>query len=368
MTRILVYSDPPWMPTGYGVQTRLLAHGLQSHGYEVEVAAKAALAGGSIQWEGITVHPYATPAVDALPRTVRQVQPDLVVTLCDVWPLRVSEWQALDVPVWSWVPVEREPLLAAVASWCVQPWVTPVPMSPYGAELLAAFDPTVPVGHAYDPTVFFPGSQTEARRRLSLPDGILVGCVAANIGDREQPRKGWPQLLQAWRQRLDTVKHPGHLVIHTNPLPTEGGVDLYEIARSLKLEGTESVMFTQQVVPYTLLADLYRAIDVLVLPTLGEGFGVPIIESMACGIPAVASSWSGCAHLTPWPISDEGSIPVWAAGAWYRIPHPTAIADAVETALAEPPEPHTVAGLVSEYTHDRVIQQWVTLLKEANYG
>ena len=385
MTRVLVYSDPPWMPTGYGVQTRLLAHGLARHGYDVQVAAKAALAGGSVEWEGITVHPYATPAVDALPRTVRQVQPDLIVTLCDVWPLKPVHWQAMvgtEIPVWSWVPVERAPLLEGVRRWCEADHVEAVvPMSRYGHKLLEPVGDKVtdPVDHAYDPAVFHPGNTYECRNRLGLPlDGPLFGVVAANIGDREMPRKGWPQLLQAWRHRLDgeyrhstaTVGPSGHLLIHSNPYPTEGGVDLYEIARSLRLEDTNSLIFTSRVMSDRQLADLYRALDVLVLPTLGEGYGVPIIEAMACGTPAVTSSWSGCDRLTPdeWQIPADASIPVWSNGAWMRIPHPGQIAAAMSRALTINLDSETIAGMVTHCRHEHVTQQWVTLLKEAGYG
>ncbi|HET7737628.1 MAG TPA: glycosyltransferase [Tepidiformaceae bacterium] len=38
------------------------------------------------------------------------------------------------------------------------------------------------------------------------------------------------------------------------------------------------------------LARVYAACDALAQPSLGEGFGVPVIEAMACGLPVVASN------------------------------------------------------------------------------
>jgi glycosyltransferase involved in cell wall biosynthesis len=46
---------------------------------------------------------------------------------------------------------------------------------------------------------------------------------------------------------------------------------------------------------------LYNLCDVTVLPSTGEGFGLPIIESLAAGVPVVATDYSAC--------------PSWCAGA-----------------------------------------------------
>ena len=43
----------------------------------------------------------------------------------------------------------------------------------------------------------------------------------------------------------------------------------------------------------TEMAGLYRGADLLCQPHRGEGFGLPILESMACGTPAVVTAWSG---------------------------------------------------------------------------
>lgn len=40
------------------------------------------------------------------------------------------------------------------------------------------------------------------------------------------------------------------------------------------------------------MAELYRHADCFVLPTHGEGWGMPILEAMACGVPVIATGWS----------------------------------------------------------------------------
>ena len=399
--KILIHSDPPWMPTGYGIQTRLLAEGLIEAGHQVEVAAKSGLAGTSVCWAadrspanaqnnvrlqspaaGIWVHPYAwtaTPSAgDGFPSTVRRVDPDLIITLCDVWALDRDGWQMVvgDIPVWSWVPVERDPLLDPVTDWVTSRWVTRViPMSPFGYHLLkpvAAGKVTGPIGHGYDPDVFRADrSKREARASFGLPEkGGLFGTVAANVGDPFLPRKGWPQLFKAWRHRIDQVGQPGHLLIHSNPTVNEGGVNLHQMAASLGLHRTDTLIFTTAGLSAGRLADLYTAMDVFVLPTLGEGFGVPIVEAQACGTPAIVSGWSGCSHLVPdhRQIRLQDSIPVWSMGSWMRIADPIAVADLMTQVLAEPCDPRKVAEPVTRFAKQQVTKQWVTLIKEAFDG
>lgn len=45
------------------------------------------------------------------------------------------------------------------------------------------------------------------------------------------------------------------------------------------------------------LADKYRSCDVTLHPGLGEGFGYPIFESLACGVPAIHGDYAGGASI-----------------------------------------------------------------------
>ena len=69
------------------------------------------------------------------------------------------------------------------------------------------------------------------------------------------------------------------------------------------------------------IPDLYRGASVVVLPSRAEGFGLPIIEAMACGAPVV------CSDL---PVLHEvgGSVPIYC-----RSGDPSAFARAIESVL-----------------------------------
>lgn len=45
------------------------------------------------------------------------------------------------------------------------------------------------------------------------------------------------------------------------------------------------------------MATLYRGCDCLVLPSRGEGLGLPVLEAMACGLPIIATNWSAIGEI-----------------------------------------------------------------------
>jgi glycosyltransferase involved in cell wall biosynthesis len=69
------------------------------------------------------------------------------------------------------------------------------------------------------------------------------------------------------------------------------------------------IVYLHRDMPVTELASLYRACDVLVHPYRGEGFGMPVLEAMACGLPAVVTAGGPTDEFCPptagWRVAAE---------------------------------------------------------------
>ena len=81
----------------------------------------------------------------------------------------------------------------------------------------------------------------------------------------------------------------------------------------------------------------YQATDLFVFPSLYEGYGLPVVEAMACGAPVVASGTSAIAELTVPEGRFDPTDPVAIAAAIQRALTDPAIAEALRRASDRPP-------------------------------
>ena len=274
-------------------------------GHELAISANWGLNGAALGWEGFTLYPadgmwnnsnFATHA--------DHHEADLTIALCDAWVMNPEAWPEQRMAIWA--PVDHYPIPPQVLAVLAHERVRPIAMSRNGEKLMseAGLDPAY-VPHGIDTAVFrpLPEIRQKAREALSLPpDGFLVGMVGANRGNPLIPRKGFPQAFHAF-SRFAAEHEDAWLYVHTQAVPDPGsGINLDVLATVTgcpagRVRFPEASAWHLGISPDQ-MAVLYNAFDVLLNPSWGEGFGIPIMEAQACGVPVITSDHSAMSELT----------------------------------------------------------------------
>jgi len=148
-----------------------------------------------------------------------------------------------------------------------------------------------------DLEVFAPGDQRSARRRLGVREDAAVLLFAGRI----QALKGPDVLVRAAAAMLrrDPSLRP-RLVVVVVGGPSGSGLgrphELEALARGLGLvdvPGVADVVRFEPPAPRPVLADWYRAADLVAVPSSNESFGLVALEAQASGTPVVAASVGG---------------------------------------------------------------------------
>jgi glycosyltransferase involved in cell wall biosynthesis len=139
------------------------------------------------------------------------------------------------------------------------------------------------LGHPIDRTRFCPGPATGSfRERL----GLGAASVLLFVG-RLAPNKALPTLIEALALLQDQSP-----AVHAVIVGDDTDVYQAEARRCRLLAAERGVTDRLHIVGRCTdqeLPDIYRSADLLVMPSRHEGFCIPVIEAMACGLPVVAA-------------------------------------------------------------------------------
>jgi len=146
----------------------------------------------------------------------------------------------------------------------------------------------------YQPMLELPALDTpEGAKPKVVSVEKLVGCVATN-----QPRKDYGLLFQAWRMMADRDANL-KFWLHTDEPVRHWSVP--QLAEDLALSERLAVTTPESLTSDEDLAAMYSQCIVTIAPGLGEGWGYPIAESLACGTPVIVVNHAGGAGLVPIP-------------------------------------------------------------------
>ena len=274
----------------------------------------------------------------SFPDYVEKFKPDLVWTLGDMWMIdHIATAPNRDKFKWvGYFPIDGHP---SPSKWgpIVEGMDVAVAYGKYGMDVIKQRAPRAKLQYVYhgvDTKAFHPiDKQSKLESKMALigakPDQKIIGIVARN-----QPRKAFDKLFEAYfyilngafikcnkcskitvfpydivkREiyRVDRCKHclSADVVIgkerddvrlYVHGAIVDCGWDLLDLQNDYNLRGkvlvNPALKIGVGVSEHTLNA-VYNAFDVFTLPTRGEGFGLPILEAMACGIPVVATDYS----------------------------------------------------------------------------
>lgn len=336
---LLWHSNAGWSTTGYGAQTALFTSHLKKR-YKMGISAFYGLEGAPLEHNGIPTFPgmagtYGNETISLHSKAhFGESDKGLIVTLMDVWVLDSPVWKELKVV--AWVPVDHEPVPPLVQKFFLETDAVPMAMSHFGQEQLADYDPLY-CPHAVDTKVYAPKPQEESRKAVNLPqDRFIVGMVAANKG--QPSRKAFPQAMQAFKAFSD--RHPDALLyLHTEMLGKFEGVNMPALINNLgladKVALTDQYRYLFSPVQASSMASIYSAMDVLLNPSTGEGFGLPILEAQSCGVPAIVTDFSAMKEVcgAGWKVDYR---PIWTPQmSWMADPVIEDIVESLESAYQQ---------------------------------
>jgi glycosyltransferase involved in cell wall biosynthesis len=137
------------------------------------------------------------------------------------------------------------------------------------------------VYHAADTVLFRPASATDiesVRKRYNLPARFIL-YIASSL-----PHKNYERLLEAYKRVRDKEAGLKLVLIGSR----DYGRDV--IAGKIRELGLDTDVLFLGWLPFEDVAPIYSAAEAFVFPSLHEGFGLPVLEAFASGVPVVCSN------------------------------------------------------------------------------
>lgn len=319
--RVLFVGDSPTVNTGFGVVSKNLLKRLHNKGHEIHVLGINHHGEPYNQEEfPYPIHPSEQGSgmervfgMDRLWNILPQIQPQILFIFNDPWIIesyldrRPDNISSPYLKTVAYFPIDAGPIkhgtlktLAGLdAQVCYSKFAERIIIEGNGGKRP---DNLYQIYHGVDTKTFYPVNQQQARNELGIPlDAWIVGMVARN-----QYRKRFDIMASAFAKFAkgkDDVKFYPHTVL------TDVGFDLGDLFENQleihnKLILTDGMTSPAKGVSDEMLNLVYNSFDVNALISLGDGFGLPVAESMAVGCPQIVSDHSCLKEL----VEDHGGL------------------------------------------------------------
>lgn len=327
--KVLFVGDTPTVSTGFAACTRAACDALMAAGHTVDVLGINEW-GDSVHTRRYTYDIYTCAnvldggrdamGVGRLPRLIDRLKPDIVVLLNDPWNVIgyfkacLSYGYKLEElpPFVGWLAVDSVNQdgaslnsLTAVYAW-----------TQFAARELSSSGCKVPIEHiplGVDTDVFVSRPQRNVRTRIldQVPDVPLDAFIVGAVG-RNQVRK---RLDLTIRYFANWIKHnditDAYLLLHVAPTG-EAGIDIQRVTNFYGI--ADRVLLRKPNIgwgnPLDTLVDVYNSLDVYVSTSQAEGWGLPALEAMACGVPCILPAFAAWDEHIGWPRAGAELVPV----------------------------------------------------------
>lgn len=299
--RILWVSDSPSVPSGNGKITRNFVSQMNKYGlYEVAVLGRGYFGWpGEHETYGCVIYPMDIGR--SYPELMRMVSdefhPQVVISCLDMWQIDWIEHAKLSNAVTNigYISIYGSP---APLSWkkVVKNLDLAVCYSDFGKNVLKEFMPftsidMIPLG--VDPELYRP---LDGIQEFKVENGLKDKFVVGNIS-RNQIRKRLDKLIEGFAifaEKKDDVR----LFMKTEAV-SEHGYDLPDLLQYYGVEEKTIINEHQRRAGYneTQIVEILNSFDVYTQTAGAEGFGMPILEAMSCGVPVIAPDYSACSEL-----------------------------------------------------------------------
>lgn len=310
----LLLGDGPAEPTGLGRIARDLAGQILTSTLPLDLVQ----VGGSLppvwtQWRHVPLDRQEDWGAKNIEQIYQNIWGKTPGVLFAVWdPSRLYPYLQVDLPVqrWCYTAIDGANVQGKIggpARAALEGFDRVLAYGRYGAEVLTqtlhreigwlphgvSLDTYAPASPAY---------RAWAQERLGphALGKIVLGSVMTN-----QPRKDFGLLFESVGI-LQQRGWPVYLWLHTDELVKAWSVQQLVEDTGLAKKVTVTGVGGQALSDHQLAA-LYQSCAVTLLPSLGEGFGYPIIESLASGVPCVHTQWAGGETFVP---KVEWKVPV----------------------------------------------------------
>ncbi len=296
-TSLLIISDQPSLQTGLA----RIARGLACLSAELPEFKVATLGRGGVSSSRIPVHQFVFPEsqgfgdeglIDFVCNDWFKDGSGIIMTIGDAsryrWLSRGNWIQKRRdrVQLWTYVPVDSQTpngTLAPIERDSLLGYNRILAYGPFGAQVLSkTIGQAVDwIPHGISMGMFQPRDRQAARIAMQFEDrDKVVGCVMTN-----QTRKDWGVAIKAFSLLPSDWKLWAHVDVLERHWSLPSLIEEYGVADRVKLTMTGDMNDTE-------MAYAYSACNVTMLPS-SEGWGFPIAESLACGVPVVHSAYAG---------------------------------------------------------------------------